>query len=146
LIFELTSIKLLLSKCMLNITKQSDYGMLLISQLKDKKDYIPLSNILKRVDLPKRFLARIAAGLVQAKILESREGKIGGYRLSKKAKNLNLYDYLKVFEGDLEITKCMREGYKCPRDEYCIHKTFLKHSLSTILSRDLKKYKLLEIV
>lgn len=131
---------------MLNITKQSDYGLLLISQLKDKKDYVPLSSVLKDVTLPKRFIARIAAGLVQANILESREGKVGGYRLAKKAKELSLYDYLKVFEGDLAITKCMIDGYKCPRDKNCIHKTFLKHSLSAILTRDLKKYKLLQVV
>lgn len=131
---------------MLNITKQSDYGLLLISYLKDKKDYVPLSNLLKKTNLPKRFLARIAAELVQAKVLESREGKIGGYRLNKKTNKLTLYDYLKIFEGDLAITKCMNGDYKCQWDKFCQHKSALKHSLSDILSKDLKRYKLLQIV
>jgi len=130
---------------MLNITVQSDYGLLLVSQLKDKKDYVPLSDIFKKIDLPKRFIARIAAELVQANILESREGKVGGYRLAKKAKKLSLYDYLKIFEGDLAVTKCMVHGYKCPRDKSCLHKKFIRHTLSSILIRDLKKYKLLQI-
>jgi len=131
---------------MLNISKQSDYGLLLISQLKNKKDYVPLSEVLKKVTLPKRFIARIASELVQAQILESREGKIGGYRLTKKAKNINLYDYLKIFEGDLAITKCMVDGHKCPSEQYCTHKTFFKKSLSAIISGDLKKYKLFQII
>lgn len=131
---------------MLNITKQSDYGLLLISQLKDKKEYVSLSDILKKIDLPKRFIARIAAKLVQANILESREGKIGGYRLTKKAKNINLFYYLKIFEGDLVFTDCMIDGYKCSRSKQCNHKTFLKHNLSSIIIKNLKKYKLLKII
>ena len=131
---------------MLNITKQSDYGMLLISSLKDKEGYMPLSELLKEVKLPKRFLARIAAELVQAKILKSREGKDGGYQLSDKAKDLNLYDYLKIFEGDLAITKCMKPGYQCPWNEYCQHKSLLKHNLARILGKELRRYKLLQAV
>ena len=113
---------------MLNITKQSDYGLLLITHLKDKKGYVPLSNLLTTIDLPKRFLARIAATLTRKKILESREGKVGGYRLSSKAKTFSLYDYLKIFEGDLAITGCMKPGYDCPWDDHCQHKAVLKHS------------------
>ena len=118
---------------------------MLISFLKDKKGYVPLSNLLKELDLPKRFLARIAATLVKSGILESREGKIGGYRLAKKAINLNLYDYLKIFEGELAFVKCQDPSYDCPRQDYCQHKNFFKHNLTNILSKELKKYKLLKI-
>jgi len=121
---------------MLNITKQSDYGLLLITHLKDKKGYVPLSNL----------LTTIAATLTRKKILESREGKVGGYRLSSKAKTFSLYDYLKIFEGDLAITGCMKPGYDCPWDDHCQHKAVLKHSLANILGRELKKYKLLRVV
>ena len=120
--------------------------MLLISHLKDKKGYVPLSALLNEIDLPKRFLARIAAELVQAKILVSREGKEGGYRLSESAKTLTIYDYLKIFEGDLAITKCMKPGFDCPWNKYCQHKSFLKHSLAIILGKELRKYKLLQVV
>ncbi|MBI5127659.1 Rrf2 family transcriptional regulator [Candidatus Roizmanbacteria bacterium] len=130
---------------MLSITSQSDYGIMLISYLRGKKDFIPLSQLLNQLDLPKRFLARIAALLVKAGILESREGKVGGYRLTKKAKNLNLYDYLKVFEGELAFVKCQDPDYDCPRQGYCMHKDFFKHSLTNVLSKELKKHKLLQI-
>ena len=131
---------------MLNITKQSDYCMLLLSLLKNKKEFVPLSRLLKDIDLPKRFLARIAAELVQTKILDSREGKVGGYRISKLAVKLSLYDYLKIFEGDLALTKCTKPGYDCPWNKYCRHKSVFRHSLNEILSQDLKKYKLLQVV
>lgn len=130
---------------MLNITSQSDYGLMLISYLKDKKGYVPLSRLLNELDLPKRFLARIAALLVKSGILMSREGKVGGYQIAKKASNLNLYDYLKIFEGELAFTKCQDSHYDCPRKGYCKHKNFFKHNLTSVLSKELKKHKLLSI-
>lgn len=60
---------------MFNISKQSDYGLLMLEYLKDKRDYISLTEIVEKLKLPKRFLARIASKLVSARILLSREGK-----------------------------------------------------------------------
>lgn len=131
---------------MLKITKQSDYGILLISFLKNKKGFVPLSEMIKKISLPKRFLARVAAQLVQKDILESREGKVGGYRLSNQAKKLTLFDYLKIFGGDLAITDCMKPNKKCPWESFCQHQTFFKHNLAKIITKELKEYKLLQIV
>ncbi|MBW7960131.1 Rrf2 family transcriptional regulator [Patescibacteria group bacterium] len=131
---------------MLEITKQSDYGLLLVSRLKEKKEYVPLSSILKEVKLPKRFIARIAALLVRAKILESREGKEGGYRLTKKAAEISLYEFFKIFEGDIAMTKCMMDGHRCPLGKNCPHQTFFKRVLKPSLELSLKKYKLLKVV
>ncbi len=130
---------------MLKITNQSDYGILFISSLVDKKDYIPLSDLLDKTKLPKRFLARIAAELVKNKVVESREGKVGGYRLTKKAQNISLYDYLKIFEGDLSLTRCTEQDYKCRWKNMCKHKSSLTNTLNQIVSKELKQKKLLDL-
>lgn len=130
---------------MLNITNQSDYGIIFISSLVGKKEYIPLSDLLNKTKLPKRFLARIAAELVKNKVVESREGKVGGYRLTRKAQNITLYDYLKIFEGDLTLTKCVEKKYKCQWKNVCKHKSFLSNTLNQIVSKELKQKKLLDL-
>jgi Rrf2 family protein len=130
---------------MLNITNQSDYGILFVSYLMGRKRYVPLSELIKETKLPQRFLARIAAQLVKNKIVESREGKIGGYRLSKKINKVTLYDYLKIFEGDLALAKCQAPDYDCPWDKVCHHKSFLRHQLSAVLSGELKKKRLIDL-
>ncbi len=130
---------------MLNISTQSDYGMLLISYLEKKKEFVPISELVKKMNLPQRYLARIAAQLASHKVLLSREGKIGGYKLTEKAKKMSLYDYLKIFEGEVTLTKCQKEGYDCPWYESCQHKGVLRNSLSRILSKELKKQKLLSL-
>lgn len=128
---------------MLNITKQSDYGILFVSYLHKKKDYVPLSSLIKETGLPYRFLARIAAELVRNKIVESKEGKVGGYKLSHNIYKTSLYDFLKIFEGDLALSKCCVDpDYRCNWYDSCIHKSFFRNTLTKILTNDLKKYKL----
>ncbi|KKP74454.1 MAG: Transcriptional regulator, BadM/Rrf2 family [Candidatus Roizmanbacteria bacterium GW2011_GWA2_35_19] len=130
---------------MLNISAQSDYGILLISHLTKSKGFIPLSELIEKTKLPARYMARIASSLSKAGVLESREGKIGGYKISEKGKKISLYEYLKIFEGDLAIVKCQKSGYECPWDEECQHKGFLRKTLSKILLAELKKFRLLQL-
>jgi len=131
---------------MFKISKQSDYGLLMLEYLKDKKKYISLTEIVEKLKLPRRFLARIASKLVSAKIILSREGKIGGYLLNPKIKSLTLYDYLKVFESDLALTQCFDKNYQCQWEKNCSHKKFFNHKLRNAFIKNLKKEKLLEIL
>lgn len=130
---------------MLNLSTQSDYGMLMISYLRKKEGYVPVSELVEKMKLPKRYLARIAAELAKHKVLESREGKVGGYKLTDRVKNMTLYDYLRIFEGEMTLIKCQKEGYRCPWYEVCQHKGLLRNSLAEILTRELKKQKLLAL-
>lgn len=130
---------------MLVITNQSDYGILFISYLLNKKDYVPLSEIVKRLNLPSRFLARIAAKLVKNKIIISREGKVGGYKLTKKIEEITVYDYLKIFEGDLLLLKCADIRYRCLWERLCFHKKFFQQTLRKNLIAALSQYKLKDI-
>lgn len=130
---------------MFKISKTSDYGLLLIEYLKNKKDFVSLSEIIEKTRLPKRFLARIAAKLTNEKILESKEGKVGGYRLTDKIKKLTLYDYLSIFE-DLKITGCSDKNYQCPWKNNCQHQDFFNRKLKKIFIDNLKKERLLKII
>lgn len=137
--------KLLLYKYMLTITNQSDYGFLFLSYLLGKKDYVPHSEVVEQTKLPKRFLARISATLVKHGILESKEGKLGGYKLARDLRSLSLYDYLKIFEKDVAVAKCVDRDFNCPYDAVCVHKSFLRHRLNNIVLHRLKKTKLSEL-
>ncbi|MGB9883567.1 MAG: RrF2 family transcriptional regulator [Microgenomates group bacterium] len=130
---------------MFKISKQSDYGLLFLEYLKGKDDFVSLKEIIEKTKLPKRFLARIASKLAQEKIVESKEGKVGGYRLTEKIKKMTLYDYLLLFE-DLKITSCVDENFHCPWEKSCQHKNFFNNKLEKIFINSLKKEKLLKII
>lgn len=130
---------------MLTITNQSDYGILFISYLINQDDYVPLSEMVKKMKLPSRFLARIAAQLVKNKIVVSREGKVGGYKLTEKIEKISLYHYLKIFEGDLALSKCRDVKYHCPWEKLCQHKSFFQHTLHGIVTSALKRFRLKDL-
>lgn len=131
---------------MLNITKQSDYGLILISFIYKKNGLVKLSELIKETKLPQRFLARIAAELVKNKLLISKEGKSGGYLITQKIKSISLYDYLIIFENDVIVSSCVDQNFDCKFEKICNHKDFIKKRLNVVLTKELKKIKLLELI
>lgn len=131
---------------MLAITKQSDYGLILISFIYRKNKQVKLSELIEETKLPKRFLARIAAELAKEGLLKSKEGKSGGYVISPKVKKMTLYDYLKIFESDVVVCGCFDESYQCKFEDFCHHKSYIKKNLNVVLTNELKKVKLLQLI
>jgi Rrf2 family protein len=131
---------------MLSITKQSDYGLILLSSAYKRKGLIKLSELISETNLPQRFLARIAAELVKNGLLISKEGKSGGYLISAKIKIISLYDYLKIFENVVIVSSCVDENFDCKFEKICNHKDFIKKRLNVVLTKELKKIKLLELI
>lgn len=131
---------------MLNITKQSDYGLILISFIYKRNGLVKLSELIKKTKLPQRFLARIAAKLVKNGLLISKEGKSGGYLITQKIKSISLYDYLIIFENNVIVSSCVDQNFDCKFEKICNHKDFIKKRLNVVLTKELKKIKLLELI
>ena len=68
---------------MLAINRNTEYALALINLLKDEKDFKSLSEIKKKTGLSYHFLSQVSCVLVGKKILESKEGFGGGYKLKK---------------------------------------------------------------
>jgi len=130
---------------MLTFSKQSDYGLIIISQLLGRDEFVPLSELIKNTNLPHRFLARIAATLVNHKLLISREGRVGGYKLAKAVRSITMYDYLSIFEKNLTFLSCIHSKTKCKYEKVCKHKHTVHTKLNQIVLHQLKSIKLLEL-
>ena len=125
---------------MFSINKQSDYALITIYHLKDEENFVPLSYLIEKTHMPKRFLARITADLVRNGILLSKEGKSGGYKLAKNPDRMPLYDFLKIFEDDLSIVSCSDNGVTCECNHSCHHQKFFKKTLTGRLADELKSW------
>lgn len=104
--------------------------MLMLEYLAAKRRAVSMSRLVNEIGLPRRFSAQIAASLVKEGILASREGVSGGYILSKPLKKIKLYDLLRIFEGDLKLTKCSDDNFKCSWERLCRHHNFWKTKLT----------------
>jgi Rrf2 family protein len=131
---------------MLAITKQSDYGLIMISFIYKRNRLVKLSELIEETKLPRRFLARIAAELTKKGLFVSREGKSGGYLTASKIKTTSLYDYLKIFEKDVVVCDCVDNDYICKFDKVCSHNSYIKKKLNIVLTQELKKVKLLDLI
>ncbi|MFH0773297.1 MAG: Rrf2 family transcriptional regulator [bacterium] len=130
---------------MLKLSKKSDYGLLIVSKLLHTDEYVSLSKLVEHTKLPLRFLARISAVLARNGILMSREGRVGGYKLGKGFNQFSVYDFLSVFENNLNMTGCQERSEKCAFEHLCKHKESVRCKLHEVILNDLKKVKLSDL-
>lgn len=85
--------------------------------------YVALSEVSKRQDVSLKYLETIVATLVRGGLLRSQRGMSGGYRLSRDAKEISIYDIFNLTEGSLSPVACINCGENfCNRSEICYTK------------------------
>ena len=85
--------------------------------------FVALSEVSKRQDVSLKYLETIVAMLVRGGLLRSQRGMSGGYRLSKDAKEISIYDIFNLTEGSLSPVACINCGENfCNRSEICYTK------------------------
>ena len=104
---------------MIQVSKKIEYSIALIAHMARKNEKnISLSLAAKQLVLPYRFLSQLAAKLKAGGILESKEGKMGGYSLVAGWENKTLFDLVAALGENRRMVKCM-DGDGCPRMAGC---------------------------
>ncbi len=132
---------------MFKIKTQTSYALLALEYLsgtKEKNDYIPQSKIASELNIPPRYLYKILQKLSEEGVVESREGRSGGYRLAAELKNVNFYDFLRIFEEDLEFVEC-QDGDKCKWRKVCGHRDFFVGNLAREMGKKLQDVSLHDV-
>lgn len=75
--------------------------------------------ISEEAGIPRRLLARILADLSRAGLVESHEGRGGGSRLSRPAREITLRETVEAIEGPFEVTRCIMEQRACGEGRPC---------------------------
>lgn len=127
---------------MFTLTKKADYGMALLSVLAERgrSGRINLAEM-QTLGLPRAFMSKIAASLVEAGILNSKEGKGGGYGLNYEPNEIQLREALEAIEGEVEPVCC--DG--CPADGGCGQQGFMDR-LTGDINKILEKYTLEDLI
>lgn len=93
---------------MLRITKQTDYGIVLMTWFAGEHDGESHSarDLAEQSGLPQPMVGKILKLLVKEGLLESMRGAHGGYRLSRPAKMISVAEIVGALEGPIAITEC----------------------------------------
>ncbi len=66
--------------------------------------------------MPYRFLNKLTPDLTKAGLIKAKEGKGGGFSLSKKPASITINHILKALGEPLDIAQCFSDKH-CPIDE-----------------------------
>jgi Rrf2 family protein len=76
---------------------------------------VSLRKIAKEKRLPFKFLEQVALDLRGAGLIEAKEGKGGGYFLTKPPKRISVAEVVETLEGPVEVGLC----FGCPKVKVC---------------------------
>ena len=106
---------------MIRITREADYGILLMTGLAQAEGQPRSAAALaqqRRLPLP--MVSKILKALARAGLLTSQRGVQGGYSLARPATEISAADIIGALEGPLAITECSGESHDgCSRQDEC---------------------------
>ena len=119
----------------MKISTRGRYGLRAVIDLamQEEKGCVSLAEIAARQDISFNYLESIFSYLRRAGIVIGTAGSLGGYTLSKTAVEMNLYDILKVLEGELSMT-----GSEEPENETDL-RSFLREEGWDVIDKNIEE-------
>lgn len=85
----------------------------------NKLDWISVSELAHILDASKHTLHKVSKRLVQAELLDSSRGPLGGVKLSGDAEKVTLLEIIEAVEGAMNPTGCLFARRVCSTDSIC---------------------------
>ena len=101
-------------------------------------DPIPIGQISTDQNIPHKFLESILLALKNARILNSKKGKSGGYLLNRAPEEIDMAEITRLFDGAVALLPCVTYRFyercdECVDEETCgIREVFLEIRNETV--------------
>lgn len=95
---------------------------------------IPIGELARRNDVPKRFLEHIMLDLKERGWVQSMAGKKGGYYLAKNPEKITMGEVVRHFDGFLAPISCVSvtEYKRCSQESVCRFRRILLQSRNLV--------------
>ena len=106
---------------MIRITRESDYGILLLSELARGASGVVrrAKDLAGQAALPYPMASKILKALARAGLLDSHRGANGGYSLAQAPETISIADVIKALEGPIGMTECTTSPGTCDQEPSC---------------------------
>ena len=106
---------------MLRVSKQIEYGLMVLSLLKNSSPNYAFSakQVALSTGAPFDAVARVMKKLCKDKVLSSSQGVNGGYSLNIELKDLSFKQLTEIIDGPFALTKCLQAKSDCQLSENC---------------------------
>lgn len=97
---------------MLRINKLTDYGVVIMAKIASEQitKTHTARMLAKGTNVPLPTVTALLKKMNNAGFLDSRQGAMGGYSLSKTPDKISIYGLIEALEGPVAITECSTEG------------------------------------
>lgn len=131
----------------MRLTRQTNYAirMLMYCAANDGKlSRVP--EIARSYGVSELFLFKILQPLVEHKLVETVRGRNGGVRLGREAKDISLFDVVRVTEENFAMAECFEnDATECPLVDSCGLNSALREALNAFFGV-LMKYSIDDLV
>jgi Rrf2 family protein len=79
--------------------------------------FLSTSIIAQDEHIPRKFLEQILLELKRVKLVNSKQGKAGGYYLLKSPDDVSLADIYRIFDGPIALAPCVSLNFYEPCDD-----------------------------
>lgn len=102
---------------MFDLKKKTEYGLQLMIALAKRFSQGPLSlrQLAKEEKLPYKFLEQLVFPLRMSGLIGAKEGKAGGYFLTKSPSKVSVSQVVEAIEGPMDLGHC----FGCPKASSC---------------------------
>lgn len=110
------------------LSKSCVYGLrasLYVAGFAEKREYVPINEIARELDISFHFLTKILQQLTGAGLMESYRGPSGGVTLAKPAHEISLLDIVTAIDGAEMFSECVLGLEGCGTHAPCpLHATW----------------------
>lgn len=118
------------------LTRNTDYGIRAICFIaKEKGRVVSVTELVKALKVPRPFLRKILQILTKSGFVNSFRGARGGFTLAKNSNRLYIVEVAHVFQGPLDLGKCMLRKNLCPNRKICPLKKKINKIESYVVSK-----------
>lgn len=104
---------------MIRLTKQADYGIVLMTQLASTGQ-AAAAELAIQTHLPGPMVSKILKLLAKGGLLTSHRGVRGGYELARSAAEVSVADVILALEGPIALTECSEHSdHECSYEAFC---------------------------
>ncbi len=108
---------------MLKISKSVEYSIFALKQIyHNSGSLLTAKDIAERENIPNEMVAKLLQKLKRNGILESVQGKFGGYRYAIAPSKITLYTIVEAIDLEIQITDCLCDNASkkdCEKIEDC---------------------------
>jgi FeS assembly SUF system regulator len=106
---------------MIRITRQTDYGIILLAHLaaKPPAEVHTARDVAGAFNLPLPMVSKVMKLLAREGILSSHRGVKGGYSLARNPERITVGEVIRVLEGPIGITECAFSPGSCEQETLC---------------------------